>query len=288
MFGSVGPMEMILWLLIALVVGAPVVIAILVNKRHKRSGGSAPTNAPPAGAFSSPEVTGMWTKRLLVASLIVAGVAVVSGLLQLELLSRMTEGAGYTMEAAARNDARQGTIGVLQILLLIGTAITFLIWFHRANKNLPSLGQTGLFFTPGWAVGFFFVPFLNLVRPFQAMRAVWHGSDPGRLGFDFAPHKANFGSRLGTPSLVGWWWGLFLVFNFIGNAAGRLLTTSQQTMSGFKTGTVLSVISDLLVIPAALVAIRLVGRLTRWQVEKERLISQGGAQSGPFPSVSPQ
>ncbi len=140
-------------------------------------GGNAPTKAQSVASFSSPKDAGTWAKGLLIASLVLAVVAVISGLLQFKLLSRLAEGSNYTMEEVTQNDSRQGIIGVFQILIWIRTAIAFLIWFHRVNKNLPSLRQTGLIFTPGWAVGFFFVPFFNLVRPFQAMRAAWHGSD---------------------------------------------------------------------------------------------------------------
>jgi len=279
MLGGIGLPELIILLLIALVVGVP----FFLNRRFKRSARHEPTTGPQAVPFSSPEPAGTWAKRLLVGSLILAGVAVISGVLQVELLSRVAAGSNYTMEEVTRNDARQGMIGIFQVLLWIGTAMAFLIWFHRVNKNLPSLGQTGLLFTPGWAVGFFFVPLFNLVRPFQAMRAVWHGSDPGRSGFDFAPHKTDFGSQLGTPSLVAWWWGLFLISNFVGNAAGRLFI-SQQTPAELLLGSRLMVLSDLIDIPSALVAIRLVGRLTGWQVEKEKLIRQQGPQVATAPS----
>jgi len=278
----VGPTELILLLLIAVIVSVP----LLINKHFKRSRGNKPTNEQRVASFSSPEAAGKWAKGFLIASLILAVVAVISGLLQVELLSRLAEGSNYTMEEVTQNDSRQQLIGIFQVLLLIGTAVAFLFWFHRVNKNLPSLGQMGLLFTPGWAVGFFFVPFYNLVRPFQAMRAAWHGSNPGHMGLDTTTQITDFGSRLGTPSLVGWWWALFLISNFVGNIAGRLLL-SQQDAAGLQSGSALMVISDLLDIPSALVAIRLVGHLTRWQVEKEKLIHQQGGQIAATLLVSP-
>ena len=267
MFGSIGPPELILLLLIVAIVGVP----FLINKRFKKSRENKPTNKQRLASFSSPEASGKWAKGLLVASLILAAVAAISGLLQIGLLSRLAEGANYTIEEVNQNDSRQALIGLLQVLLVIGTAIPFLIWFYRVHKNLPILGQTGLLFSPGWAVGFFFVPLFNLVRPFQAMRAAWHGSDPSRIGLDVTSHKTDFGSRLGTPSLVGWWWALFLVSNFVANIAGRLFLTPNQAAPELQTGSILMVVSDMLDIPSALVAIRLVSHLTRWQVAKEQL-----------------
>ncbi len=284
MFGSIGPPELILLLLIVAIVSVP----FLINKRFKKSRENKPTNEQGLASFSSPEASGKWAKGLLVASLILAAVAVISGLLQIELLSRLAEGSNYTIEEVNQNDSRQALIGLLQVLLVVGTAIPFLIWFYRVHKNLPILGQTGLLFTPGWAVGFFFVPLFNLVRPFQAMRAAWHGSDPSRIGLDVTSHKTDFGSRLGTPSLVGWWWALFLISNFVANIAGRLFLTPNQAAPELQTGSILMVVSDMLEIPSALVAIRLVSHLTRWQVEKEQVIRQQGGQVAAAPLISPQ
>jgi hypothetical protein len=279
MFGSIGLPELILLVLIAVLVIFPfVIVAHLFNKSFKRSRGNKPADQRPVASFSSPETAGKWAKSLLFATLILALVAIISGVLQIELLSRLNRGYSYELTEAAQSDSRQALIGRLQVVLLAITAIAFLFWFHRVNKNLPGLGQTGLIFTPGWAVGFFFVPFLNLVRPFQAMRAAWHGSDPGNIGLDFTSHRTDFGRRLGTPPLVGWWWALFLLSNFLANIASRLFLTQNQTLPGLQAGSVLMVISDILDIPGALIAIRLVAQLTRWQVEKERLINRQDAQ----------
>ncbi|QYO65100.1 DUF4328 domain-containing protein [Leptolyngbya sp. 7M] len=48
----------------------------------------------------------------------------------------------------------------------IATIVLFLVWLYRAHKNLFSLKPTHLDFSPGWAVGWWFIPFLNLVRPY--------------------------------------------------------------------------------------------------------------------------
>lgn len=117
-----------------------------------------------AAPFSLADGAAGWTKGLLVATLVLSVTGIVSGLLQIELLSRAGRG-GISVAGAAANDSRQQLIGVLRFLLALGTAVAFLMWFHRTHKNLPGLGGRELKYTPGWAVGGFFVPFLNLVRP---------------------------------------------------------------------------------------------------------------------------
>jgi len=95
---------------------------------------------------------------------------VISGLLQVALIAKAVT-VSITMAEATANDARQRLIGVFEIVLLIGAAVTFLVWFHRVDKNLSALGGRDLKYTPGWAMGGFFVPFLNLVRPSQVNMA---------------------------------------------------------------------------------------------------------------------
>src|SRR5262245_16484676 len=116
-----------------------------------------------------------WTRALLLATLLLSVAESFSGLLQLGLLSRAA-GAGISQAEAAANDARQQVVGVLQVVVFLATGVAFLAWFHRAHKNLMALGGRDFKYTPGWAVGGFLVPFLNLVRPLQVMREVWHGS----------------------------------------------------------------------------------------------------------------
>ncbi|MFC1995866.1 DUF4328 domain-containing protein [Chloroflexota bacterium] len=50
----------------------------------------------------------------------------------------------------------------MYFILFVITAVLFYMWIHRAHRNLPSLGVSGLKYSPGWAVGGFFIPILNL------------------------------------------------------------------------------------------------------------------------------
>lgn len=65
-------------------------------------------------------------------------------------------------------------IGYYSLLLL--NVVLFCIWLHRAADNLRALGASRLEFTPGWTVGWFFVPFANLVMPYRTVRELWLAS----------------------------------------------------------------------------------------------------------------
>ena len=56
-------------------------------------------------------------------------------------------------------------------------AVYWCMWVHRTYRNLSALGAAGLRRTPGWAVAYYFIPVLNLFRPFEVMRETWRASD---------------------------------------------------------------------------------------------------------------
>ncbi len=113
-----------------------------------------------------------------------------------------------------------GLAAVLASLLRVFLIIFFLIWLYRAFSNLPALESRNLEFSPGWAVGWWFIPFANLVKPYRVMGELWNASDS-----DFDP-ELFLSSQVGTPSIIGWWWGLFIVGNIVGRISDALVNES--------------------------------------------------------------
>lgn len=241
-------------------------------------------NPQPVG-FEPADAAARWTKGLLLATLVLSLVGIASGLLQMDLLSRAATGR-ITEAEVAENDSRQQLIGLLQIPVFLGTAVTFLVWFYRAHRNLTALGGRELKYTPAWAVGGFFVPFLNLVRPVQVMREVWHGSDPSGIERDLSPAGPSIRRQLGTPQLVVSWWALFVLSNLVGNSIIRMAFAENQTLDQLQKLSSLLVMSDLIEIPSAVVALLLVGRITRWQGERIAILGREGSWR-PTPSEGP-
>lgn len=71
--------------------------------------------------------------------------------------------------------------GVTQVGLLVAivlAATLFVWWMARGYRNLPALGVRRLRIGPRWAVWSWFVPFVNLVVPKEAVDDLWRASDP--------------------------------------------------------------------------------------------------------------
>jgi hypothetical protein len=123
-----------------------------------------PRKLPP---FASGHSRAQWVSISLILIVALDIVAVISDYMQVQLVERAISGQAITMAEALANDSRQANIGTGQLVLFIITAILFLMWIYRAHRNPPSLGASGLKYSPGWAVGGFFIPIWNLFRPFQ-------------------------------------------------------------------------------------------------------------------------
>lgn len=139
-------------------------------------------------------------------------------------------------------------LAILTLLLLVGCAIAFCIWFHAAYRNLPALnGGEPTQHSAGWAPGSFFVPFLNLVRPHSIAREIWRCSNTD-------PASESWG-------IVNLWWALWLTGNIL-SSIGNRLSNSADTLSF---GLWIQAFSELLTLGAALAAATVVARISARQ-----------------------
>lgn len=141
----------------------------------------------------------------------------------------------------------------LALPLTVATAIAFLLWLYRVCENLTISREKALEFTPGEAVGCFFIPLINLVRPYEVLRDVWMASSSA------AP--AAPGS--GAPSVRGrWlvlvWWSLFLARGIPAWWAYLATRGGGSQIETITLGSYGMLVSHLLTMPAALSAIALV------------------------------
>lgn len=61
------------------------------------------------------------------------------------------------------------------------SAILVALWIYRTHEHLQILGLTDLKFSPGWAVGWYFIPIANLFVPRSVMGELWQRSHgPGQ------------------------------------------------------------------------------------------------------------
>jgi Domain of unknown function (DUF4328) len=79
-------------------------------------------------------------------------------------------GAPVSAVERERGDARLPAHWVLQTGSFTLTGIVWLLWLHSSYSLLRHAGTKVTRFSPGWAIGCWFLPLVNLVRPYQIVR----------------------------------------------------------------------------------------------------------------------
>jgi hypothetical protein len=192
---------------------------------------------------------------------------------ELSLLEGVLSGEEVSTDALVASDDRQTIMAVVEFSLLVFTAFVFVKWFHASYRNLPSLGVTQPRFKTGWAIGAWFVPVLNLWRPKQIANDIWRASDPD------APRSQGADWRQRPyPELLSLWWALWIIGSFVGNAAARTWF-SGGTVTDLRNAARLDIAVLLLDITAAALAMLVVRRMTRRQVERASRLAAVAAES---------
>lgn len=97
--------------------------------------------------------------------------------------------------------------GAIPLFIMAGVAV--LHWIYVTNRN-AHLFSDHVHTTPAWAVGWFFVPFANFIKPFEAFAETWKATvSPAHVAFH-------------VPSILRWWWGLWIVRSIASNVSFRL------------------------------------------------------------------
>ncbi len=131
-------------------------------------------------------------------------------------------------------------------IVAIVNIILWCMWLHRAARNVNEAGFDRFEFTPGWAVGWHFVPFANLVQPFRVMRQIWNASAADANDLD------------GSAPNVNLWWGTWLASGILGNASTRIAQQAESSETLYF-GVVLAAAASaaaLVAIPTAMIMIR--------------------------------
>lgn len=148
-------------------------------------------------------------------------------------------------------------LGLMSLVIYIVNVVVILQWMFRGFLNLQFV-DAPLRHKPVWAIFYWFVPFVNLVKPYQLMKELWTLS--GKSGTDSSGNVIYDK----PPGLFPLWWTCWLTCNFLGTFVFRMANAAG--MEGLVEG--LSLLSNLLSIVAALVLRTLILQITARQQEK--------------------
>ena len=171
-----------------------------------------------------------------------------SNLFEYLLLKGAVNGLPITEEAAKANDFRQLVISLVFMVGYIVSVITFIQWFRRAYYNLHQL-VPNLNFTEGWASGAWFVPIINLFRPFQIMKEL---STKTHLLLTQKNIKYEY-----TSKYMVIWWTLWIFMNFTDRISNQI-SKHSTTIDDFLFSTLFTLITGIFFIPLSIFTVKVI------------------------------
>ena len=193
----------------------------------------------------------------LVANGIGAAALLGMSLWTISLSDQALNGSGYGVAEAEAYDTLDPLVSLGIGIVSLVTIPLFIVWLWAAYR-CDRVDPKRLTFGTGWAIGMWFVPFLNLVRPYRVTSDLRQGIRSA-LGDD-RPDP--------YPRSVAWWWAAYLAMNVASSAtwtAARRLERVPDDLAWLQTWQAvgwLGAVEAVTTAVAAYLAYVLVARLT--------------------------
>lgn len=141
-----------------------------------------------------------------------------------ELMSRLLDVT--SADLAAAEQLSEGFVG---LSFWVGTAAAgaTIVWWYRAYRAVVARGTEGLRWSPGWAVGGWFIPIGNVIIPKLVLNEIDRVSGAG--------HDHEWRSRPVTP-LTNVWWAVW-VGGVVLSVWGALTVAGQTVAAEFDAST---------------------------------------------------
>ena len=204
---------------------------------------------PPAVAWYQRLVPRGNVACVMLAFLVLVSIAaIVSDIFEIRLANDLMSGDEFDPSRADASDTRQAIVALVRTGAWLACAVTFIAWMNTAYRNVPAIWRHRPHHSQGWAIGAWFVPFLNLWRPYAMMREIWRSGDP-----DADPSDAHEETRPVSALLPAWWW-LFIISGIVTRIAASN-TRAGDGLDAIADGDRIHIFGLVIAIIAAILAI---------------------------------
>lgn len=158
------------------------------------SGSTGGSISGPYGAFRKNGTL----KTILVTLLVIDSMLIIfsSGILNLLDIEQQSSQEYQLSEAPSQLDEIINLTGNIHILSGIALMVAFAVWVNRSCKNGWLLDAPHMKTTPGWSVGYYFIPILMLWKPYGTMKEI---------------RRASYGNDHALPATLPLWWTFWLL-----------------------------------------------------------------------------
>ena len=216
-----------------------------------------------AGNIKNDEVIQKYTanvsilKIYLKIGIFVAFILILTELYRAQFIENLIDGKYYNtsnVESKAELiDSFASIVYYIFLFTFLLTAVSYLKWIYNSNKNLNSMIDKTLKFSPGWSIGYYFIPIATFYKPYQAMKEIWVESTR------ISDAKKNEESKI-----IQLWWALWLINLFLNNISSRV-SNSAVELNELLNATALNVICAASHIPLCIISLSLISKIYKMQ-----------------------
>jgi hypothetical protein len=242
--------------------------------------------------YRSPSKLAAWAATLAGASAVAEAVAALVDVYQLALLNVYRFGGTVPVAVLEAQDLRERIVSGLAFGLEIAAMVMLLIWLYRISRNTWAFGIEDLRYTPGWSVGWFFVPIAGLVMPYNVFHELWKANGP-RTDILWRKNRVSH--------LLGFWWATCIAsavihYDPLTVALGsrslrrldlRIFSNWVDSLWSFYCGRLLV---DVVWMAGSVLAVAVILRLTALQMRRHEAVGDVAAETSdgligrPFPA----
>ena len=186
------------------------------------------------------------------------------------IIDQAEAGLLTTPEADAY-DATTQLLAQIWLVLYVATGIAFFTWVSRAVDNVPMLTGERPLTTPRWSIGWWFVPFANLVMPYRVTN--------------------DLAKRMAPPGVATWvvlvWWLAWIATNVV--ALASYAVAAPENLDELAAFFTVNAAAEVVTVAAAALAIVVVLRTQAHADAKAALagLSESGAAVPPAARPTP-
>ena len=166
---------------------------------------------------------------------------------------------------ANKNDSRVAIVDSLYLIFMISSFFLIGRWFFVSAKINHLSGIKELNFSPGWSVGWYFIPLANLVMPYRSLKETF---------------KASFNSEEWQNNKVPYdfpiWWATLLISSWLGNVSLRMYLELGETYTYEQLNQIsyIDIVTDVLFIVNAIFLLRIVNIIYHNQKDKNFILHE--------------
>jgi hypothetical protein len=195
-------------------------------------------------------------------------ISAISTFFQYLLLKSVAEGYSITTEAANSNDFRQSIIAILFAILYLFSVVFFIQWFRRAYFN-QEIKFKSMASSNGWVSGAWFVPIMNLFKPFQLMQEIYENAESYLLDKKLIDEKKS------RKSIIGWWWGLWIGTGVLSRISSSFLGSADD-LGELIASTLFSIFMVVIFIPLSILTVMTIQNYNEMELLLEKEIDNQG------------